>query len=60
MIHGTFREPNFRCRVHDDDDNHYEWLTHAESEGDLQQRLEDHGYLVDAIEPYDLGVFHLS
>lgn len=57
MIHRTFREPNFRCNVHDDDGNVYDWLTYAESEATLRQRLEERGLTIDDIQPYDFSLW---
>jgi len=57
MIHRTFREPNFRCKVHDDDGNAYDWLTYAESEMALRQRLEGRELIVDDIQDYDFALW---
>lgn len=54
MIHRTFKEPNFNCKVCDAG-NEYEWLTYADSEGELRQRLEESDYTVIQINNYDFS-----
>jgi len=57
MIHRTYREPNFRCKVHDSDGNVYDWLTYAASEVALRRRLQGQGLTVDDIQPYDFTLW---
>jgi uncharacterized protein (TIGR02646 family) len=53
LIHRTFCEPNYRCKVADEYGQHYEWLTFAESEDELRQRLQTGQYTVICIREYD-------
>jgi hypothetical protein len=51
--HHPFVPPNFRIKVIGPDEETYEWLTRAESEDELRERLERRGYEVVRITPYD-------
>lgn len=53
MIHREFNVPNYRCTVTDEHDDQHRWLTHANSEAELRQRLERKGYTVINIHEYD-------
>jgi hypothetical protein len=50
-----FRSPNFVCKVRGPNNRVYEnWRFAADSEAELRQRLEERGYEVLAVDPYDL------
>jgi uncharacterized protein (TIGR02646 family) len=53
VIHRTFKEPNYKCKVSDRQGEQYEWLAYANSESELRQRLEEGGYSVISISEYD-------
>lgn len=49
------KKPNFKCKVIDMDEKKSTWVTHAASEDELRQRLEEKGYTIVDIRGYDFS-----
>ncbi len=57
MIWKPFDPPEFRVTARDGDRNEETWITSAESEASLRERLEKMRYTGINVEPYDFGIW---
>lgn len=55
MIRATWRAPNWRCQATDLDEKERRWITWAPTEAALRKRIEERGWTVLSIVPYDFA-----
>jgi hypothetical protein len=55
MITRTWVDPNFRFKVSDPDGQTYDFIGYGETEAALRQRLQDRGFTIERIAPYDFS-----